>query len=162
MTKTADKIFDIDTADELFAMLRERFDQYCYDPEKSTEDAIFIVLIANHLREWIAPGYGPKGKKWPVAKTEAQKFSQRVYSDKNFEVVRAIANGTKHLRTGPKTSVSYTGHSGHQPEQDVAIIGHIAGRPILKGIPEGHYADGTNLKDIIAPVVALYREWFEP
>lgn len=155
-------MFDIESAAELFAMLRHRFEDYSTDDEKSTEDAIFIVLIANHLREWIAPNYGPSKNIWPPATTDAERFSRRVFENSNFSVVRKLANGTKHLRQGPKTDTLYFGEAATGDIPRNMQIGLIAGQPVLKGLPAAHFVDDQLLEDVIGPVIDLYAEWFEP
>jgi hypothetical protein len=152
-------MFDIQSADELFAMLRERFEQYRADKEKGTEDAFFMILGSNHLREWIAPGYKCSGKgkdrRWPAAKDEAQHFSRQMYENENFTIVRKLANGIKHLRASTTTTLDLDGTEG------VAVIGHIGGKKILKAIPASHYVDGKDLAEVLEPVMELYATWFE-
>jgi hypothetical protein len=55
--------FDIDNAKDLFDVVERRFKDYCDDPEKRTEDIIVVIMIVNHLREWIAPGFNKDKKK---------------------------------------------------------------------------------------------------
>lgn len=149
-------MFDIESARELFAMLRTRFGQYSEELEKSTEDAIFIVLIANHLREWIAPGYNPSNNNWPSAKTDAERFSRRVYEHSDFALVRALANGTKHLKNSSRTDTMYFNNT-----MDDLRLGDVGGQPIMKGIPAAHFVDDRLLETVIDPVMKLYGEWFE-
>src|ERR1700738_3117979 len=83
---------------------------YIGDCERHTAEAISLVLMTNHLREWIAPDYNPdKNGHWrpdpPV--TAEQKFSREVYEDPNCEVVRDLANGTKHAKERRRTGVQY-------------------------------------------------------
>jgi hypothetical protein len=44
-------------------VVERRFKDYCDDPEKRTEDIIVVIMIVNHLREWIAPGFNKDKKK---------------------------------------------------------------------------------------------------
>ena len=150
-------MFDIKSARDLFAMLRFRFEEYSSEVEKSTEDAIAIVLIANHLREWIAPHYNPSpNNKWRDAKTDAERFSRRVFENDDFAIVRALANGTKHLKASSRTGTKYS-----RTVKDLHL-GDVGGQPIMKGIPAAHFVNDRLLETVIGPVVKLYADWFEP
>jgi hypothetical protein len=41
------------------------------------------------------------------------------------------------------------------------LIGHVAGKPILKRLAGAHSVDNMLLEDVVGPVIALYAEWFE-
>jgi hypothetical protein len=148
-------MFDIDQPSELFAMLRERFQQYRDGAEKSTEDAIFMILVSNHLREWIAPKYSKKNKTWRVAKNDAERFSRKMYDNENFEIVRTLANGVKHLTASTTKTLDLGGAEG------LAVIGRVGGAKVLKAIPAVHYVDGKDLTEVLGPVIELYGTWFE-
>jgi len=150
------RIFDIESPAELFAMLQNRFNEYRADGEKSTEDAISIVLLTNHLREWIAPGYKRKGKIWPPARNTAEEFSRQIYEHSDFKIIRDVANGTKHLRCNRNTDTMYFGDA----TQEVLVIGKIAGKQVLKGIPCAHFIDDRLFEDVLDPIIKLYDSWF--
>lgn len=151
------KIFDIESPAEFFAMLNERFTQYRSAEEKDTEDAISIILMSTHLREWIAPGYNLRNGKWPTAANPAQRFSRMVYDHPKFEIIRSVANGTKHLR-GAKTIG--TGVAYQEGTQGSVILGSVAGKTFLKGIASAHFIDGCLLEDVLDPIIELYSKWF--
>ena len=44
-------------AKDLFDIVEQKFGRYRSDSTKSAEDLILIIMIVNHLREWIAPGF---------------------------------------------------------------------------------------------------------
>ena len=148
------QIFDIENAKDLFDVVEKRFKDYCGDPEKRTEDIIFIIMIVNHLREWIAPEFGPTSKdKCPDAKTDAEKFSRKLYDDTKFTVIRELCNGTKHAKKSPATTMEY--------ETNILKWSNLlAVKNIFKGVPYSHLVDGQPIETFIAPIVELYRAWF--
>jgi hypothetical protein len=149
-------IFDID-ARRLFAILKDEFKLWIEEGEHHPAEAISLVLMTNHLREWIAPGYNPKNGRWrpdpPV--TPEQRFSREVYRHPNFKIVRAIANGTKHAKEAShSTSVKYA------PE-GLLHLGSIAGQEELTGIPREYLVDDQPPEEVLAPIIGLYGRWFE-
>jgi hypothetical protein len=148
------RIFDIDGANELFSILDERFKQYCADTEKNTEDLIFIVMMATHLREWIAPKYGPKNGIWPVANSPAKEFSRKVYDQPNFSIIRQLCNGAKHAK-----SISST---GTRFEPNVWAWKNVwAIRNVWAGPPICHLVDDQPIESVLQPIMDLYRGWFK-
>jgi hypothetical protein len=151
-------IFDVINARRLYAILKTEFEMYTEACERHTAEALSLVLMTNHLREWIAPGYSPDGQgRWkpdpPI--TAEQKFSREVYEDPNFAVIRALANGTKHAKEGRPTSVRYA-------SDGLLRIGEVAGQEEMTGVPSEHLVDGQPLEIVLAPIMDLYRGWFEP
>jgi hypothetical protein len=146
-------IFDIEHAQHLFELLERRFDRYRNSTEKDTEDAILIIMVANHLREWIAPGYNCRNSKWPKAKSPAQKLSRRVYELPQFATIRALCNGTKHAKTKMVTDTKF--------ETDVfAWSDFFKPKDFFEGVPIAHMVDDQPLESLIEPVMAFYRQWF--
>ena len=151
-------IFDVIDARHLFAILTTEFKLWSEDHEHHTAEAISLILMTNHLREWIAPDYNPDGKgRWkpdpPV--TAEQRFSREVYENPHFKIVRALANGTKHAKAARHTTrVKYA-------RRDLARIGEVRGLEISTEIPTEHLVDDQPLYSVLAPVINLYRRWFE-
>lgn len=148
------KVFDIESARDLFNMIEHRFKKYSSDPEKATEDILFVLMVASHLREWIAPGYDPKNGRWPKPTDHAQDFSRKIYEDENFAVIREICNGTKHARKIRATNTVY----------DENILGwsdFLAVKDFLKGNPVCHVVGGRPVETFIEPVIEMYRKWFD-
>jgi hypothetical protein len=79
-------IFDIGNAKEFFASIQHRCGLYPACTVKSTEDLLYIIMGLNHLREWIAPGFGIKSDgTWPTSNTPAQALSRKVYEDPSHQ-----------------------------------------------------------------------------
>jgi hypothetical protein len=143
-------LFDITGARDLFALLEQRFDHYCADPEKSTEDILLIIMVANHLREWIAPGFDPRRD---AADSPDKKLSKQVYEHPHFNLIRQLCNGAKHLARMPPTSTEY--ETNVLAWRDVLAV-----KDVFAGVPSGHLVDGQRVEQIIGPVMHMYREWF--
>jgi hypothetical protein len=153
--------FDIESAKDLFDVAEQRFERYCAGSTKSAEDLILIIMIVNHLREWIAPGFGKKYDKksktwtWPVANSEAKKFSRKVYEHANFDLIRKLCNGTKHAKTVNKADTQYE-------ENIFAWPNLFAVKNIFRGVPVSHSVDGKPVDALISPIMEMYRDWFHP
>ena len=146
--------FEIETARDLFNVLEMKLNAYCGRPQKDAEDILLILMICNHLREWIAPKYHPdQNHNWPPAKTPAQKLSKAVYDHPDFSIIRNLCNGTKHASKTKRTDINY--------EQNMfAWANLLAVKNLLKGVPTAHIVDGKPIEDIVKPVVAMYENWF--
>jgi hypothetical protein len=155
------KFFDIESPKDLFDVAEQRFKRYCADSTKSADDLILIIMMVNHLREWIAPGFKKKCDKksktltWPVAHSEAQKFSRKIYEHTNFDLIRQLCNGTKHADTVQKAKTQYE-------ENIFAWPNLLAVRNIFRGVPVSHSVDGKPIEALISPIMEIYRDWFYP
>lgn len=141
-------------ARELFNVLKAKFSAYCGRPQKDGEDILLILMICNHLREWIAPKYHPNnGGTWPPAKTPAHIFSKSVFEHPKFSTIRNLCNGTKHASKTTGTEINY------EPNM-FAWANLLSVKNLLKGVPTAHIVDGQPIEDIVTPVIAKYEEWF--
>lgn len=149
--------FDIESAKDLFEVVEQRFERYRSDSTKSAEDLILIVMIVNHLREWIAPGFKKNRKTgtWPVANSEAEKISRKIYEHPDFGSIRALCNGTKHASTVKKAETQYEGNIFAWPNL-------LAVKNIFRGVPVSHSVDGKPIDALISPIMEMYRDWFYP
>jgi len=155
------KFFDIDSARDLFDVAEQRFARYCTDSTKSAEDLILIIMIVNHLREWIAPGFNKEYEQncktwiWPAANSEAEKFSRKIYEHTNFDLIRKLCNGTKHAKTVKKTETQY--------EQNIFAWPNLfAVKNIFRGVPISYLVDGQPIENYVKPIMDMYRAWFYP
>jgi hypothetical protein len=147
------QIFDIESPQDLFDLVERRFKLYCEAVDKSPEDILFVIMIVNHLREWIAPDYNPRNGNWQKADSPEKYFSQKVYKDINFDVIRNLCNGTKHANKAPNTSIEY--------EPNIfAWKSVFAVRHIFRGVPLSYLVDGQPIESYVKPVMEMYREWF--
>jgi hypothetical protein len=153
------EFFEIESAKDLFDVAEQRFQRYCADSTKSAEDLILIIMIVNHLREWIAPGFNKTYDKnsktwaWPVAKSEAEKFSRKIYEHTDFDLIRKLSNGTKHAKTVKKAETQYE-------EKIFAWPSLFAVKNIFRGVPVAHSVDGKPVDALISPIIEMYRDWF--
>jgi hypothetical protein len=91
--------FEIETARDLFNVLDSKFNKYCERQQKDAEDILLVLLITNHLREWIAPEYGPKhDRSWPLAVTPEEEFSRKIFEHPNFATIRKLCNGSNKIQ----------------------------------------------------------------
>jgi len=155
------EFFDIENAKDLFDVVEQRFKCYRSDSTKSAEDLILIIMIVNHLREWIAPDFkktydkNSKTWTWPVANSEAEKFSRKIYEHSDFDLIRKLCNGTKHAKTVKKAETQYE-------ENIFAWPNLLAVKNIFRGVPVSHSVDGKPIDALISPIMEMYRGWFYP
>jgi|ERR1700730_3945365 hypothetical protein len=148
------KIFDIESPEELLDLVEHKFKLYCEAAVKAPEDILFIIMIVNHLREWIAPGYKPKKDgTWPNADSPEKCFSQKVFKDTNFEVIRNLCNGTKHAKKMKNTGTKYEPNLFAWPNL-------FAVRNIFMGVPTSYLVDGQPIENYVKPILDMYLEWF--
>jgi hypothetical protein len=148
------QIFDIEKAEDLFGVLENEFRSYCGHSAKSAEDILLILMLTNHLREWIAPGYKRKKDRWPAPKTPEQTFSKDIFEHPNFAIIRDLCNGTKHaIKKDLGTTTKY--EENMHAWSDLHKV-----RDMHKGQAISYLVDGEPIERIIEPVVAKYREWF--
>ena len=145
------EVFDVLGERDLFKLVEREWAEYREKPEKSTAQVMAILMILNHLREWIAPQYGPRNGQWPSDDTPEKTFSKQVYADSNFTVIRQLCNGTKHASLRLQTEAEFETYiDGSSP--DVRLH--------LTDVPSGHLVDGKPVEEFIAPVFQMYSDWF--
>ena len=153
-------IFDIYSPEEFFYSINTTWANYKKGKQKNVEILLYVIMGLNHLREWIAPRYNPKcksGKKlWKTPSTDAESFSQAIYKDASFEIIRGLCNGTKH----PKQMKANTSSDHDVPFDDWSDIDAV--RNWDKGPASVYSVDGIDVINIIDKVIDLYRiEWFK-
>ncbi|MGH9428006.1 MAG: hypothetical protein ACRD2L_17110, partial [Terriglobia bacterium] len=85
--------FDIQSAEELFRLLKTVANSFTLSRAKCTQDLLLLVFGLTHLREWIAPGYDPNR----MAVTPAEKFYQHIFTLDEFKVLQDLCNRSKHM-----------------------------------------------------------------
>jgi len=154
-------LFDLDSPKSFFDLIERRWRHYASASHKHTEDILFVVLGLNHLREWIAPGYprarkdaeGKSYRNWDDTRNANEVFSRKIYENPAFSTIRALCNGTKHVKSQVDTTTTY--RLTVSQWSDLASI-----RSIAKGPPSGFYVEGTLIDSIIEAVLEDYRAWF--
>lgn len=132
--------FNIESADQLFIMLKAVASRLAASDEKRTEDFLLLVFGLVHLREWIAPGYDWK-KSAPV--TPEENFYQDIWKFEEFEFLQALCNRSKHMcATDTTMGTLQKSKSGNR-----AVV--------------GYFADGKDVEDVICAVILFYEDnWF--
>src|SRR5262245_1478059 len=85
--------FTIDSAEQLFAILKVIAERFTQEPVKRVEDLLLLVFGLTHLREWIAPGYSPSHP--PVS--PEQTFYQTIHALEEFRILQGLCNRSKHM-----------------------------------------------------------------
>jgi hypothetical protein len=144
--------FEIQSAEQLFALLKVIADRFTQEPAKRVEDLLLLVFGLTHLREWIAPGYSPTH----VPISPEQNFYQNILTLEEFRILQGLCNRSKHMSLT-------TGSMGasHEPPIDdwrdgdsVSIFG--------RGPTIAYCVEGYDVDDVIRVVVAFYQEhWFQ-
>jgi hypothetical protein len=157
-------IFHLTSASDFFYCLHVALDRYQRSRSKRIEDTFFLVMGANHLREWIAPGYRPEfdkktGEPSPAPLTEAEKFYIEVFDDPDFKIVRGLCNRAKHL-TKECSVTSYSNSSNLMIDDLDCMIDDVLNWD--EGPPTGFYVEGEEVGEILHRLLNTYRHaWFE-
>lgn len=116
---------------------------------------IQIIWILNHLREWICPendGLLAKGNRRKARTPEEHFFLSISRECSEFELIRQLANGTKHAHTEPKVKTG-------------AFTGIYADFNFAEDSPQrlNLVANGKDLvREVIGPVLSFYKtRWFD-
>jgi hypothetical protein len=132
--------FNIESADQLFNMLKTVARRLATLDEKRTEDFLLLVFGLTHLREWIAPDYD-----WKISApvTPEEHFFQDIWNFEEFEFLQALCNRSKHMCvTDQAMGTLHKSKSGNR-------------------VVVGYFADGKDIEDVIRTVIEFYEDnWF--
>jgi hypothetical protein len=144
--------YDIESAEQLFGLLKASARNFSALRGKSTKDLLFLVFGLTHLREWIAPGYDPKD---PPSSPEEQ-FFQDIFRLEEFNILRELCNRSKHMDAKVEaTGALYGGTIDDAPDFD-AITNFDRGAPLA------YFVEGKDVEDLIPVVIRFYEEnWFK-
>lgn len=157
-------IFHLTSARDFYCCLDIALQRYQKARSKRIEDIFFLVMGANHLREWIAPGYDPEFKNKipiPPPKTAEQKFYLVLFEDKDFKIVKKLCNRAKHLKPRHREpSYSYSNSSDLCIDDWDCMIDDVPNWD--EGPPAGFFVDGEEVGAILHRLLNKYRDdWFE-
>lgn len=131
--------FNIESAEQLFSLLKTVANRLTASHEKRTEDFLLLIFGLTHLREWIAPDYD--WKRGPPATPEEHVF-QDIWKFEEFEFLRKLCNRSKHMCVTDTAMAALHESNGHR---------RLA----------GYFADGKDVEDAIRSVIEFYEEnWF--
>lgn len=132
--------FDIESADQLFSLLKTVASKLATSEKKRTEDFLLLIFGLTHLREWIAPDYDWK-KCAPV--TPEEYFFQEIWKFDEFKFLQALCNRSKHMcATDSAMGVLYKRNSDRR-------------------FLVGYFADGKDIEEVVRAVIKFYEEkWF--
>jgi hypothetical protein len=149
------KLFDINSEEIFFEIIKNSFIKYKTEKDKSIELLLFIIMGLNHLREWIAPGYAPftHNGNINVPKTRYEQFSNDVYITHEYKIVRKICNKSKHLKCSSTLS-NHTLSSDESPNVDE--VGNCD-----NGLIASYMVDDRDITEIIEKLILIYQTgWF--
>ncbi|MCI0400058.1 MAG: hypothetical protein L0Y67_03915 [Gammaproteobacteria bacterium] len=143
--------FNVESADQLFGLLKTVASSLATSEEKRTEDFLLLIFGLTHLREWIAPDYDWK-ERGPV--TPEEHFFQDIYKFDEFKLLKALCNCSKHM--------CVTDHAMgalYKSVKDTASSGNSVSKSDRRLV--GYFADGKDVEDVIRAVIKFYEEkWF--
>ena len=142
MTRPA-YFFDIESAEQLFSLLKATANTFVLARAKRTQDLLFLLFGLTHLREWIAPGYDYE--KDPT--TPGEFFFQEIYAFQDFRTIQQLCNHSKHVCHSEKAMGAMRGG----PIDDWPEVDSVT--DLDKGAPIGYFADGRDVDDLITSVV---------
>ena len=144
------ELFDIDSPESLFGLLKATFDNYRRIRGKRTQDLLFLLFGLTHLREWIAPGYDHALP--PI--TAEELFYQRIFQLPEFKMIQSLCNRSKHMSASATLSASYGATIDDCPDIDSIT-------DFDRGSPTDYFVNGQSVEPAIATILAFYEgEWF--
>ena len=134
--------YDIESAEQLFGLLKMALDTFASDRGKRTQDLLFLVFGLTHLREWIAPEYDSKR----VRRMPEDEFYEEIFRLEEFNILRLLCNRSKHM----SASVGVMGALYESKISDWSDIDSLSnfdrGAPIAYSVDEqdsgGRHQDG--------------------
>lgn len=148
----ASHFYDIESAEQLFNLLKVVARNFTSVRGKRTQDLLFLVFGLTHLREWIAPDYDPKNP----AVTSEELFYQRIFELQEFNVLRSLCNRSKHMSSS-RTAMGTLYGSKVDDWPDVDSVMNVD-----RGSPTAYFVDGHDVEDVIRAVIRFYDEqWFQ-
>ena len=145
-------LFDIESSDQLFDLLKVVAKRFTTVRTKRTEDMLLLVFALTHLREWIAPNYPPKQK--PVTPNEL--FYQEIFDLQEFKILKALCNRSKHMcATDSAMSTLHGGSIDDWSDVDSVL-------DFDRGPPRAYFVDGRDMDDVVRTVINFYEDhWFK-
>lgn len=145
--------FNIESADQLFDLLKTVASRLANSDEKRTEDFLLLVFGLTHLREWIAPDYDWKELR-PT--TPEEHFFQDIYKFDEFKFLQALCNRSKHMCV-TETAMGALYKSVKDPVSNLDSALKPDGRRLV-----GYFANGKDIEDVIRAVIKFYEDkWFQ-
>ena len=133
-----------------FYCLEVALQRYKSSSVKRVEDAFFLIMGLNHLREWIAPGYNHK----QPADTDAKRLYLEIYDLPEFKIINALCNRSKHLAISQETG--YRGELTVSEWPDLASVLRID-----EGPPSAFYVNNEEIEKPLSRLLEEYRnKWF--
>jgi hypothetical protein len=163
MANTVDNrgIFNLNTARDFLYCLEVALKKYKNTRAKRIQDALFLIMGATHLREWIAPGYSPKfsnNQPSPAPRNKAEKFYIEIFDNLDFKIVQGLCNRAKHL-SGRSVATDYTNGLSFD-ECDCPIDDVVAN--FDEGPPTGFFVEDMEIGEILNRLLDEYQhKWFD-
>ena len=144
-------MFDINSPEAFFRAICRNASDLRNRSAKATDRLLFVIFGLNHLREWIAPGYRPRGS--PT--NEKERFYESIYSCPSFELINDICNHTKHLKPIGSERTGYGLNIDDWSDIDSV-------ESFDDGPPTSYEIDGKDVLEAVEEVIAFYQQrWFD-
>lgn len=143
--------FNIESADQLFGLLKTVVKRFLTSNEKQTEDFLLLVFGLTHLREWIAPDYDWKDN----PQTPAENLFQEIFKLKEFKLLQELCNRSKHMcatdcAMGPLFE-TVRESSTNEKSALKSERRHLV----------GFFVNGNDMEDVFRVVIKFYEDnWF--
>jgi len=143
--------YDIDSADQLFCVLKRVAEGFSSVRGKRTQDLLLLVFGLTHLREWIAPDYDLRR----LPQTREDAFYEEIFKLEEFNILRLLCNRSKHM----SQTVGVMGTLYGSKIDDSPDIDSIA--DFDRGASIAYSVDERDMEDVIHTVIKFYEErWF--
>ncbi len=127
--------YDIDSADQLFCVLKRVAEGFSSVRGKRTQDLLLLVFGLTHLREWIAPDYDLRR----LPQTREDAFYEEIFKLEEFNILRLLCNRSKHM------------------SQTVGVMGTLYGRRLT--IPQISTQSLTLIEVRRSPTLLMSETW---
>lgn len=150
MTRPA-HFFDIDSAEQLFYLLKRVANSFSSMKGKRTQDLLFLIFGLAHLREWVAPDYDQERP----AKSPEEEFFKEIGELEDFKILKRLCNRSKHM----SRRVGVMGTMYGATIDDAPDIDSLS--DFDRGAPIAYSVDERDVEELVRTVLKFYDErWF--
>lgn len=143
--------FNIESADQLFDLLKTVAKRFLSSDEMQTEYFLLLVFGLTHLREWIAPGYDWKND----PQTPAEILFRKIFKLKEFKLLQGLCNRSKHM-CATNDAMAPLFEIVREPSTNDNSVSQSGRRNLV-----GFFVNGNDMEDVFRVVIKFYEDnWF--
>ena len=140
--------FNIESAGQLFDLLKTVAKRFLTSDEKQTEDFLLLVFGLTHLREWIAPDYDWKND----PQTPAENLFQEIFKLEEFKLLQGLCNRSKHM-CATNYAMGPLFKTVREPSINENSVSQSGRRHLV-----GFFVNGNDMEDVFRVVIKFYED----